>query len=228
LLQISYNRTAKALPDSAIMGGLAKDGDVLFPEQVSFFYAGKIADELGAFVQLTYDGVGDHFGLDNTDVRYAHHLSFGGTDGNAHSLLLGITLNNNPTVQDVWNTTPAWGYPYAASPVVPSPITSAKIDSGAGGFGQTVGGLGVYAWFDDHFYAEITDYDSKSAPSGSMPALTPEQGPCSPARPISTRTRRSMRNTNSSAKIIFLRRWPRTSTRNRCSTPASWTASRRL
>jgi len=168
LLQISYNRTATALPDSAIQGGLAKDGDVLFPDQVSFFYAGKIADELGAFVQLTYDGVGDHFGLDNADVRFAHHLSFGGTDGNAHSLVLGITLNNNPTVQDVWNTTPAWGYPYAGSPVVPSPITSAKIDSGAGGFGQTVGGLGVYAWFDDHFYAEVTDYDS-AIPGGAHP-----------------------------------------------------------
>jgi hypothetical protein len=160
MAQISYTHTSAALPDSAIKGAVAKDGDLLFPQQVSFFYAGKIADGLGAFIQLTYDGVGDSFGFDNTDIRYAHHFSFGGANDNSHSMILGVTLNNNPTVQDVWNTTPAWGVPYSGSSVAPNPITSAKIDSGAGGFGQNVGGLGVYMWLDDHFYAEITDYTS--------------------------------------------------------------------
>jgi hypothetical protein len=168
MVQISYTHTSKALPDSAITGALAKDGELNFPQQVSFFYAGKIADGLGAFVQLTYDGVEDHFGLDNTDIRYAHHLSFGGNDGNSHSLIVGVTLNNNPTVQDVWNTTPAWGFPYSNSSTAPGSSTSAKVDSGAGGFGQSVGGLGVYAWFDDHFYAEITDYTS-AIPGGAHP-----------------------------------------------------------
>jgi hypothetical protein len=158
MVQVSYTHTAKALPDSALTGALAKDGDFLFPQQVSLFYAGKIANELGAFMQLTYDGVADHFGLDNTDVRYAHHLSLGGKDGNDHSLIVGVTLNNNPTVQDVWNTTAAWGFPYAGSSVAPGPNASAKIDSGAGGLGQSVAGLGVYAWFDDQFYAELTLY----------------------------------------------------------------------
>jgi hypothetical protein len=167
-VEISYTHTGEPLPDSAIKGALAKDGDLLFPDQVSFFYAGKIADGLGAFIQLTYDGAADHFGLDNTDIRYAHHLSFGGANGNDHELILGITLNNNPTVQDVWNTTPAWGYPFASSGVAPAQITSAKVDSGGGGFGQTVGGLGVYAWLDDHFYVEITNYDS-SIPGGAHP-----------------------------------------------------------
>jgi len=160
MLQVSYTHTSGPLPDSAISGALAKDGDFLFPQQVSFFYAGKIADGLGAFIQLTYDGVGDSFGFDNTDVRYAHHFSFGGANSNDHELILGVTLNNNPTVQDVWNSTPAWGFPYSASSVSPTPMTSAKIDSGAGGFGQNVGGIGVYAWFDDHYYAELTDYIS--------------------------------------------------------------------
>jgi iron:rusticyanin reductase len=47
-VEISYAHTGQPLPDSAIKGALAKDGDLLFPEQVSFFYAGKIADGLGA------------------------------------------------------------------------------------------------------------------------------------------------------------------------------------
>lgn len=157
MLQISYTHTSTALPDSEVSGALAKDGDVLFPQQLSLFYAGKIADELGAFIQLTYDGAEDHFGLDNTDIRYAHHLSFGGANSNNHDLILGVTLNNNPTVQDVWNTTPAWGFPYSGSSVAPGQIAATVIDGGLAG---NVAGLGVYAWLDDHFYAELSGYTS--------------------------------------------------------------------
>src|ERR1700733_4419442 len=155
MVQISYTHTSTALPDSALPGALAKDGEVLFPDQASFFYAGKIANELGAFIQLTYDGVADHFGIDNTDIRYAHHLSFGGADGNSHNMILGVTLNNNPTVQDVWNTTPAWGFPFSGSGVAPGPIASTQID---GRLGESVAGLGAYVWLDDHFYAELSAY----------------------------------------------------------------------
>jgi len=156
MVQVSYTHTGAPIPDSSgLPGAMAKDGEVLFPDQFSLFYAGKIADELGAFVQLTYDGAGDHFGIDNTDIRYAHHLSFGGTDANSHQLILGVTLNNNPAVQDVWNTTPAWGFPYAGSGVAPGAIAASQIDGGLGG---SVAGLGVYVWFDSHFYAEITGY----------------------------------------------------------------------
>lgn len=123
MMQVSYTHTGAPLPDSAITGALATDGDLLFPQQVSLFYAGKIADGLGAFVQLTYDGLEDHFGFDNMDIRYVHHFSFGGANDNSHEVLVGVTLNNNPTVQDVWNTTPAWGFPYSGSSVAPSPIT---------------------------------------------------------------------------------------------------------
>ena len=168
MAQISYTHTKTALPDSAISGALAKDGDLSFPQQVSFFYAGKIADGLGAFVQLTYDGNEDHFGFDNTDIRYAHHLSFGGANDNNHDMILGVTLNNNPTVQDVWNTTPAWGFPYAASSSAPGTPRRRRSTAAAGGFGQTVGGLGVYVWLDDHFYAEISDYTS-AIPGGAHP-----------------------------------------------------------
>jgi hypothetical protein len=155
MVQVSYTHTGTPLPDSALPDTRAKNGEVLFPQQVSLFYAGKIADELGAFMQLTYDGAADHFGIDNTDIRYAHHLSFGGSDANDHHLILGLTLNNNPTVQDAWNTIPAWGFPYAGSNVAPGQIASAQID---GRLGQSVAGLGVYVWLDDHFYAEITGY----------------------------------------------------------------------
>jgi hypothetical protein len=161
MLQISYTHTGAAQPDiPAGKGALAKDGDVLFPQQASLFYAGKIADNLGAFVQLTYDGAEDHFGFDNADIRYSRHFDFGGVpESQNHSLVVGITLNNNPTVQDVWNTTQAWGFPYSLTSVAPAPIASTKLDSGNNSIGQNAAGLGVYAWLNDSLYAEISLYN---------------------------------------------------------------------
>jgi hypothetical protein len=166
MLQVSYTHTAQAVPDSAATGALAKDGDVLFPQQASFFYAGKIANNLGAFIQLTYDGAADHFGIDNTDIRYARYLSEAEPSGGAagqkapglfggHDVLFGITLNNNPTVQDAWNTTPAWGFPYSGSSVAPGPNAATQVDGTLGG---SVAGVGVYFWIDHAIYAEVSAY----------------------------------------------------------------------
>ena len=175
MLQVAYTHTGAALPDSAGSGALAKDGEVLFPQQVSLFYAGKIADNLGAFMQLTYSGSADHFGFDNTDIRYARHFSLGSdTDPSPHTLIVGMTVNNNPTVQDVWNTTPAWGFPYSGSSTAPTPMTSTRIDSGAGGIGQHAAGVGVYAWFDSSLYAEFSVYTA--AITGGAHPLDSSQG----------------------------------------------------
>ena len=184
MLQVSYTHTATALPDSAVSGALAKNGEVLFPQQASLFYAGKIADNLGAFIQLTYDGAEDHFGFDNTDIRYARYLSIGGEEPNAgapagsakskHSLLFGLTLNNNPTVQDPWNSTAAWGFPYAGSSVAPTPNASTRLDSGGGGIGQNAAGVGAYLWFDDSIYAELSLYGA--AKTGGAHPLDSTQG----------------------------------------------------
>ena len=61
-------------------------------QQASLFTGGRITDNLGAFIQGTYDGVARRFGWDNTDIRYANSVNVGG-----HNLLWGITANNNPT-----------------------------------------------------------------------------------------------------------------------------------
>jgi hypothetical protein len=124
------------------------------PQQASLFYAGKIYDKLGAFAQLTYDGVGNSFALDNTDIRYANHFILAG-----NNLTYGVTVNNNPTVQDVWNTTPAFGYPYATSAVAVTPAAATIID---GTLAQQVGGLGIYAIWHTYVYGEITLYRSNN------------------------------------------------------------------
>ncbi|MEO8559866.1 MAG: hypothetical protein ABI439_12435 [Rhodospirillales bacterium] len=134
-------------------GGAAKyfDNNNNFAlDQASLFWAGKVFGPVGAFIQYTYDGVGRHAGWDNADIRIAHVFALGGTD-----ILLGATLNNNPTVQDAWNTTPAWGFPYVGSALAPTPTAALLID---GGLAQTVLGATVYTLIDGHYYFEFGAY----------------------------------------------------------------------
>jgi hypothetical protein len=128
-----------------------------FPQQLSLFAAGAISDKMGIFSQFTYEDQTGKFSIDNVDVRFANHTTMGGND-----LLYGLTLHNNPTVQDVWNTTPAWGYPFNSSGVAPTPSAAALID---GGLGQAVVGLGAYSLINNMVYAEVTGY--VSAPQGT-------------------------------------------------------------
>jgi len=125
---------------------------VALPDQLSLFYAGRISASAGAFAQLTYTAVDDRFSMDNADLRLAGERTVGG-----RSLVYGLTLHNSPTVQDVWNSTPAWGFPAIASASAPSPTAAAQID---GPLAQQVAGLGAYALWDGWLYGELTLYRS--------------------------------------------------------------------
>src|SRR5205814_2828771 len=104
--------------------------------QFSLFAAGQISPNVGAFTQFTYEAAEGGIGIDNIDIRYANHRTLDDRD-----LIYGLTLHNNPTVQDVWNTVPAWSFPFMASATAPSPMASTLID---GSLGQQVVGLGAY------------------------------------------------------------------------------------
>ncbi len=149
MLQASYNVVAKPIPGT-------KTGSMEFPQQLSLFLGGEITPHLGAFTQITYDDQGASFGWDNTDFRYSNQGVIGG-----NPITYGLDLNNNPTVEDLWNSTPAWGYPYAASSTAPTPGADVLLD---GAFGGNVAGLGAYAMYNDLIYADLTGY--KSTPQG--------------------------------------------------------------
>jgi hypothetical protein len=70
MFQASYTRTKGTVPDIA-NEGLSQNGQVLFPQQASLFYAGRIAPKLGGFIQLTYSSDSGNIALDNTDIRRA-------------------------------------------------------------------------------------------------------------------------------------------------------------
>ncbi len=154
MFQASYTSTKTALPDSQLPDELSKNGQVLFPQQASLFYAGRIAPNFGAFVQMTYDGTAGQFGWDNTDIRYARLAN--------DNLLWGLSVNNNPTVQDPWNTTPAWQSPFdQRSATAPGPGAGTMIDGGLADAG--VAGASVYFYINNSVYAELGGY--RSAPA---------------------------------------------------------------
>ncbi len=168
MVQVSDTQLAKALPDSSGLPGRAQNGTVAFPQQVSIFYAGKIAPQLGVFGQLTYDNGSGTVGIDNTDFRFADLVIL----PNEKPLIYGLSLNNNPTLQDLWNSTPAFGFPYQASNANVSPLAGTAID---GTFGQSVAGLSAYALWNESVYAELGVY--RSALQGYSNPVTGAAGP---------------------------------------------------
>lgn len=152
MVEPGATHTQKGQPGGAAPGFGAND--TLALQQASLFYGGQIYGNLGAFVQTTYDGVGKVFTWDNTDVRYADQTRIGGLD-----VVYGITVHNNPTVQDVWNTTPAWSFPFASSALAPAPDAATMIE---GNFAARVVGVGAYTFWNDILYAELTGYQTLS------------------------------------------------------------------
>jgi hypothetical protein len=169
--------TRQALPFAAmIQAGVAStsnnhdaNGQAINPEnddvaisQGSIFLAGKATDNIGAFVQWTfaYQNIDPasgkiywHSGADNSDIRAVGTSA--GSGGEDLTWIYGVTLHNNPTVQDVWNSTPAFGFPFTAAPNVPTPAAATQIE---GAWAQQVAGLGAYVFYDKTWYAEATLY----------------------------------------------------------------------
>ncbi len=149
--------TGSADPAVDSRAAFPKDGN-LIAQTGSLFLAGKVTDNIGGFAQITYNNYASqnvdtgrwkgHTGSDNLDVRYADRIIEPGKD-----LIFGFTLNNNPSVQDVWNSAPAWGFN-----VVPGSSGPGNTPLLAGALAQSVAGVGAYAYWNNTVYAELTGY----------------------------------------------------------------------
>ncbi len=149
--------TKQKVNDPAL--GKTQDGSLVF-NTGSVFLAGKITDNVGGFAQITYNNYDSqdpntgawagHSGSDNLDLRYADHL----IDAN-RDLVYGFTLHNNPGMQDVFNSAPAWGYAVVPGSTGVGAGMTPQLD---GGLGQQVAGIGAYAYWNKMVYAELTGY----------------------------------------------------------------------
>jgi hypothetical protein len=143
---LSGSATRQPAPPAPHFG----DGDNASIDQVSLFVATRLSEHIGIFAQATYSGEGRHFNWDNTDIRYARPLSLLGADA-----VVGVSVNNNPTVQDLWNSTPAWAFPYISSPLVPKGSAGPVV---SGTLAQLVIGATAYTLIDEHVYLEAGAY----------------------------------------------------------------------
>ena len=170
-----YNTTGSTDPSADFQ----KNGNLIFATS-SVFGGGKITDNIGAFVQVTYDNYANqsangsfqgHSAADNMDFRYADRVIDAKSD-----LIWGVSLNDNPSVSDVWNTAAAW-MQYVP---VPSPTSSQFIDGTAPypglAPGRNISGLTAYAFWNQLLYVEAGGYRTAQGLTSFMSAGVPDAG----------------------------------------------------
>jgi hypothetical protein len=156
---VTYTHTAM---DQNVAGSAPylKPNDNLEFQTASIFYGGAVTDHIGAYAQFTYNAQGfgppnPHlFSWDTLDVRYANTTNINGTP-----VVYGITVNNDPTASDPWNSTPSFGYPFVASNLANTPGAKTLLDNG---FAAQVLGVGAYAFINDQLYLEVDGYQTLS------------------------------------------------------------------
>lgn len=138
----------------------AKDAVALF-QTGSVFVAGKITENAGVFAQFTYNNY-DHqntdsgrwqgkWASDNFDLRYADRFI-----DTKRDLIIGLDLNNNPSISDPWNTVPAWIQYVPTRFGVTGPDASPLISQ----LGAKVAGLGAYAFYKQTLYLDMSGYQT--------------------------------------------------------------------
>ena len=164
-----------------VPGGLSPD----FPsnnawsiQQTGLFFGGVLDKRigLGAFIQGTFDGVAHQFHWDNLDIRLAQQTNLFGKP-----LVYGFTFNNAPGITDLWNTLPAWGYPFIPSALGVGSTAGLQI----AGLAQSVAGVGGYAALNvtpaDLIYAEADFYAPLPNHTAYALGVGPSVGIASPA-----------------------------------------------
>lgn len=161
----THTRSAQdAPPDPGL-----KTNDNFVTQQVTGLLAGQIYGNLGSFIQVSGNPVTGQVWFDGSDVRYVDQFKLFGAD-----TYLGLTVNNTPTIQDVWNTADAWQFPELSSAVAAFSPPGTHIDALA----QSVAGAGAYVFWNDMLYAELTAYGGYNKSTleafGMMPSPNPD------------------------------------------------------
>ncbi len=126
-------------------------------DQASLFVAGGFGEHTGIFSQWTGSDNFSAFSMDNLDFRpYTTTFDVGESE-----VRVGISLNNNPTIQDPYNSAFGWDYPFIqpSGSLGPAPAADVILD---GGFNQNSIGASVYMWYDRRIYLDAGIYTSQS------------------------------------------------------------------
>jgi hypothetical protein len=160
----SHMRNVDAVNNQSTLNTPINNNKLNF-ETGSLFFAGKVSDNVGAFVQVTYDNfaaadgannnVVGHTAADTMDFRWADQIVSPTRD-----LIYGLSLNNNPSISDPWNTSWTWmNYvPATAGKGANAYIDATSPYPNSGLPGGHYGGLTAYAFLNKTYYAELGLY----------------------------------------------------------------------
>lgn len=128
----------------------AHDRQVIL-QQASIYYGGRIWSNFGALVQYKYSAADFKWATEMAEVRYANETTL----FNDRQLIFGFSANNNPSIADIYNSTPMWGFPHLGSDVAVMPSAAAVVDNT---LASQVAGIGAYARWNELIYAEVDAY----------------------------------------------------------------------
>jgi cytochrome b561 len=148
----SFTRTGEA--QSAAPAAHFATNDNVAMDELSLQLSGGLTDHIGSYWEWSYNQIERKISTENMDVRYTTPFKLAGLDS-----IFGISLNNNPTVSDPFNTLPAIKFPYMMSSLAPVPSGSPLL---AGVLTKQVIGASAYAFVDKSWYLELGDYRSLS------------------------------------------------------------------
>jgi len=147
-LIVSRTKTSDTSAGGTEADEFPRNGKVI-AQTVAGYYGGKIAGNFGALAQYNYDGVEKTWGMEMFDARYGNSTTLVNEE-----LAYGVTLNNNPTVSDIYSSTPAWGFPHVGTAAAQMPAAS-LIDMT---LASKVGGAAVYGMWNNMVYGEVGLY----------------------------------------------------------------------
>lgn len=150
MLVANYTNTAKG-HEEPISGHDGRNNNIALQE-ASVFVAGRLAPGLGTFIQTTYSEIDRATALDHFEMRYAHPLKIAGGDG-----VVGIDVNNNPTLSDPFNSVGAWSFPYTTSDLGFENNAAPLLQ---GGIEHQALGATAYLSLDNGLYLEAGGYKS--------------------------------------------------------------------
>lgn len=144
---VLVSRTATKKVDAQEAEAFEKDRSNVLQE-ATVFAAGKITDRVGGFAEAEYEAIEDRTVLGGVDLRYANRIG-----DERRGTVYGVSLHNKPTMQDVFNTVPAWGFPFASSEVAIAPSASTFLEGE-----PRLAGVTAYALWRNTLYAELGAY----------------------------------------------------------------------
>ena len=124
-------------------------------DELSVQLSGGLTDHIGSYWEWSYNQIERKISTENMDLRYTTPFKLAGLDS-----IFGISVNNNPTVSDPFNTLPAIKFPYMMSSLVPMPDGAPLL---AGVLTKQVIGASAYSFIDKSWYLEVGDYKSLSS-----------------------------------------------------------------